>query len=222
MRMVPTKRIAAPPIPIQAIVRVGDGRGFIVGADGNRFIITAAHCIPRERRPMPHLANGVGELTCPNLIGPLKRAKRTIWGELCALSLTDDVAALCAPDDQELSELADKFEAFTATTLPVGAPPSPVPPYQWMETPGTPAWVLSLDGRWLPCTVHSGGRFLATDASAEIKGGMSGSPILNAQGEAIGLISTSSETHRWQAFSDRHPSLADCLPPWLWRAIRAK
>jgi hypothetical protein len=34
----------------QAVVRVGDGRGFIVGLDDTgmleRFVITAAHCLP--------------------------------------------------------------------------------------------------------------------------------------------------------------------------------
>lgn len=54
-----------------AVVQVGTGRGFIVGAAyDQRYIITAAHCLPRSRYPFPHLANGVRELTFPRLIGP--------------------------------------------------------------------------------------------------------------------------------------------------------
>jgi hypothetical protein len=44
---------------------------------------------------------------------------------------------------------------------------------------------------------------------------MSGSPILNGDGAAIGLISTGSEG-RGKNF---HPSLEDCLPSWLWREL---
>jgi hypothetical protein len=56
----------------RAVVQVGYGRGFVVGTPSERFIVTAAHCLPRSRYPRPHLANG----TLPRIIGPLgsKRA----------------------------------------------------------------------------------------------------------------------------------------------------
>jgi hypothetical protein len=45
-----------------------------------------------------------------------------------------------------------------------------------------------------------------------IKSGMSGSPFLDDDGAAIGLVSTGSG----DGFN-MNPSLADCLPPWLLR-----
>ena len=30
-----------------AVIRVGDGRGFIVEHDGHRYVITASHCLTR-------------------------------------------------------------------------------------------------------------------------------------------------------------------------------
>ena len=33
-------------VPTQAVVRVGDGRGFVVEHRHQRFILTAAHCLP--------------------------------------------------------------------------------------------------------------------------------------------------------------------------------
>jgi hypothetical protein len=73
--------------------------------------------------------------------------------------------------------------------------------------------VLSLDGEWQSCTVHNGGRFLriTNHGKNSIKGGMSGSPIIDATGAAIGLISTGD--------GDMNPSLMDCLPPWLLRKL---
>jgi hypothetical protein len=192
-----------------AVVHVGDGRGFIVGSEKGRYVVTAAHCLPRSRYPFPHLANGVSELTFPRIMGPLG-SKRTIWAELCALSLTDDLAVFTEPDGQELWGQNDEYEQFTETTIPVGEPPQIVPPYEWDSVAGAPARVLSLDCSWLPCTVYSNGRFLTT-RGIKIESGMSGSPILNADGRAIGLISTSSGDDT----NNMHPCLMGCLPPWL-------
>jgi hypothetical protein len=50
---------------------VGAGRGFIVG-DHDRYVITAAHCLPHH--PEPHLARGAEEMTYTDLIG------RRAWG----------------------------------------------------------------------------------------------------------------------------------------------
>jgi hypothetical protein len=211
-----------PPFPIEAVVRIGDGgRGFILEvAESCRYVVTAAHCLPAERLPTPHLANGIRELTFPEFIGSLaKRAKQTIWGELCVFSLTDDVAAFREPDGQELYKQAAEYGEFIdAVAFKIGAPPPLVPPYKWKTVPGTPAWVLSLDCTWMPCTVHTNGRFLTTRGT-KIESGMSGSPILNANGAAIGLISTSAGLTGYDGFGDdRHPSLVDCLPPWLLRS----
>jgi hypothetical protein len=194
------------------VVQVGNGRGFVIDAADSRYIVTAAHCLPRLRYPFPHLANSIQELTFPRIIGPLgsKCSKHSIWGELHVLSLTDDIAAFAGPDNQALCDEADEYEQFTEVAISVGAAPPARPPYEWDAVPGAPAWVLSLDLQWLPCTVHSNGRFLVS-ADARIESGMSGSPILNVDGAAIGLISTGDG----QEFGNRHPSLAGCLPPWL-------
>ena len=69
-------------------------------------------------------------------------------------------------DDKTLrsfSEEADRYDEFTAVAMPVGQALPVVPPYQWHEVPGSQGFVLSLDGTWLPCSVHNGGRFLTLD-----------------------------------------------------------
>ena len=38
---------------LQAVVRVGGGRGFVIETDRGRFIATAAHCLPELSDPHP-------------------------------------------------------------------------------------------------------------------------------------------------------------------------
>jgi hypothetical protein len=206
-----------------AVVQVGGGRGFIVSAGESRYVVTAAHCLPFERLATPHLANSVSQLTFPKIMGALGAKKRTIWGELCAVNLCDDFAVFSEPDDQELSDQCELYRAFTGQAMTVGQSPPP-PRREWSldnpPLPGieneTPAWVLSLDGKWHRCMVQNTGRFLlATQGGGLIKSGMSGSPIVNDDGAAIGVVSTSDASGR----ESTNPSLMDCLPQWLLRKL---
>ncbi len=208
-------------VATRAVITVGNGRGFIIKAGNSRYIVTAAHCLPEDRVPTPLLANGTNELTFPNVAGRLKSKRQTIWAELCAFNLCDDLAVLSEPDNQELSEKYERYERFTARAMTLGNPPAIIETYRLRETPGTAARVLSLDGEWQSCTLHNNGRFLLIKESALIVAGMSGSPIIDINGDAIGLISTSTEGDVGDHFGySINPSLADCLPPWLLRKMQ--
>jgi hypothetical protein len=207
------------PSPLQnakrAVVQVGSGRGFVVSAGESRYIITAAHCVPSDRLPTPHLANSTSELTFAKLIGRVGSKRQTIWAELCVYSLVDDVAVFAAPDDQAVYEECNRFEVFTAAAFKLGDPPVALAPHLLESDPGMAAFVLSLDCEWKSCTVRTAGRFLriADTEITTIESGMSGSPIIDAKGAAIGLVSTSG------ANGSVNPSLMDCLPPWLLRKL---
>src|SRR5450631_1329141 len=89
--------------------------------------------------------------------------------------------------------------------------PLPFKSHEWGITNGAAAWVLSLDRKWQPCLIHNGGRFLSIK-DRKIEGGMSGSPIIDANGAAIGLISTGSGGGDYYGVS-QNACLMDCLPP---------
>ena len=61
------------------------------------------------------------------------------------MDIVGDIAVLCQPDNQELSEQADAYDALVdaMTPLPIADAPE-----------DGPAWLLSLDGKWNRCRVR--------------------------------------------------------------------
>jgi hypothetical protein len=73
-----------------------------------------------------------------------------------------------------------------------------------VPTPGRgAALVLSLDGKWLECTVARRRAWLSIEQEKLVASGMSGSPIVSMAGRAIGLLST----------GGLNPVLVETLPP---------
>ena len=189
-----------------AIVRVGDGRGFIVEASqGHRLVITAAHCLPHIAPAHP--ASYTHERTYPDLLGELS-TEPCIWAECVFADLIADIAVLSQPDSQELCEKSDAFERFVASRTPlrVGA-----------FTDGSPVWLRTLAGTWERGIVEPQGGFAGfaitlaiTGAKLGILPGASGSPIVSDLGTAIGIISCG---------RGLNPSLADCLPRRLFDVL---
>jgi hypothetical protein len=199
------------PCPIEAIVTVGEGRGFVVGNPGRwpfaeRLVVTAAHCLPYF--PPCHSMSYLEERTYKALLGPL-RQERTVWAECLFADPVGDIAVLGPPDDQELGEQYDAYQALmtASAVLPISDPPE-----------NGPAWLLSLDGRWFRCVVnHNGGPLWIADAVEGIVGGMSGSPILADDGSAIGVMCTSGGTGEVHTEGGPNSRLVYNLPARFWR-----
>lgn len=197
------------PIFVGSVVRVGRGRGFVVGSpfDQQRLVITAAHCLPKFMAP--HTARSALEWTYRKLLAPLG-AKPAITAACAFVDLVADIAILEAPDDQQLPEEYDAFDEF------IDAVPRPLKIGKLSFAPHakTKAWFLSLAGEWIECAV-SHGRPLAPlcvhGASKSIVGGMSGSPIILDDGSAIGVICTSSNS----VYHGPNPYLRGNLPGWV-------
>ena len=207
------------------MIRVGDARGFIVATEqGERFIITAAHCLPHL--PPAHPASYLEERTYAKLVGRLG-AEPTVWAECVFVDPVADLAVLCSPDDQELYGEAEEYDALveSARPLPVGGLEFTREPIRLEDQAtilGPPqadsdAWLLSLEGQWFSCRVRSRGRALGIYQAVEpIRAGMSGSPIVTSSGAALGVVSVSASG----SFDDReggpNPELAALLPGWFW------
>jgi hypothetical protein len=192
----------------QAVVRVGDGRGFVVehrnqlGHVG-RLVLTAAHCLPTL--PPAHPFAFTEEQTYRALLGPLGR-EPTVWAECLFADPVADIAALGQPDNQALSDQAHAYDALVWDVTPFRVADAPRQGSELLKspygdkfcrtikvpTPGRgPALVLSLAGKWVECTVtRPSSEWLTVDQGELVEGGMSGSPILSPIGQAISLMST--------------------------------
>jgi hypothetical protein len=157
-----------------------------------RYIITAAHCLPEQpdgqRLPPSHGFSDLTDRTYANLLGPLGQ-QPSVWCECLFVDPIADIAVLGAPDNQELSNEADAYEALVgaATPLTVAEPPSKLiaeevehlaevgaieQVRQWARRECR-AFLLSLDNQWFACTVsHSpNGMLNIENAARGIAGG---------------------------------------------------
>jgi hypothetical protein len=210
-----------------SVVRVGDGRGFIVHTDRANYVITAAHVIASVDRggdlpslPQPHLGRYLEEETYFKLIGA-RGAKPKVTAACVFVDLIADLAVLGPPDNQELSDECEAYEAFTAALPPfdIAAPPprSRLRLRGICGTPGNfvphkvtfPAHVLSLEGAWIDCCAANHGGPLVIKPEKIVVPGMSGSPLIGTTGAALGVIST----------SNMAACLTNSLPGWLLRML---
>lgn len=167
-----------------AIVRVGDGRGFVVAGKQSCFVITARHCL----RDFPLSPPGWDSMTntCADLLGPL-RAARTVAARCVFADPISDLAILGPPCQGPSPEGYKRFVELTQHVLPfsIGAP----------QTKYFPCFALSNEQHWFGAraqveVTEDGSAVWLFRPMAEITAEMVGSPILGADGSAVGLMSS--------------------------------
>jgi len=195
----------------RSVLTVGKGgRGFVVkhgrGRRSRRIVVTAAHCLPTV--PPAREGKLIGDVSYAKILGPLGE-ELTASAKCLFADPVSDLALLGPPDTQALPDESEAFEALVeaATRLPIGDIPAATK---------IRAWLLSLEDDWLPCSViHHGGSILIENASRTVLEGMSGSPILNDQEMAIGMVTVrSQEPGTFLTGGGPNPRLANSLPVW--------
>jgi hypothetical protein len=219
-------KMAAPQMDwTRAVVRVGDGRGFVIGTDRARFVVTAGHCLPEL--PPFHALSHLAERTW-KLLGPLGGGV-SVWAECLFADPIADLAVLGQPDIQELGNQWEAYQALVhdVKPFPIGRLRLRRPRtrlssgdvYPVLPQAKCPGWILSLDGQWLCCEVQAdASRLMLGAGSGNIGGGMSGSPIVMDDGSAIGVVTIG--TLRADGNPDDihigpSPFLSRNLPSWL-------
>jgi hypothetical protein len=191
-----------------AVVRVGDGRGFVVrGSDDyDLLVVTAAHCLPS----FPPCASFsiLQDRTYPSLIGRIGETP-SVWAQCLFVDPIGDIAVLGQPDNQSLIDESDAYDAMMEGIQPLSVSD---PPIQGR------AWMLSLDGRWSRCTIDRqlNGPLRISEAE-NIARGMSGSPVIADDGSAIAVVVSGSCDHSQDVCHEGgpYPVLTRNLPGWL-------
>jgi len=167
----------------RGVLRVGHGRGFVVELNGQRVVISAAHCWG-ARLPHNHVADYQVNRT-RRLLG-LLGGKQTVWTELLFGDPIADIAVLGAPDDQIFPEQYFAYEQLLDAMQPLAIADAPV---ETRNKPGTGSMrLLSLDGTWVEGQAERRGWCLWVRPAEITAPGMSGSPIINSAGAAIGVV----------------------------------
>jgi hypothetical protein len=190
---------------INAVLRVGDGgRGFRVGD----YVITVAHCLPHL--PPAHMASYLEERTYQRLLGKLTDKEPSVSAEVLFVDPVSDLAILGSPDNQELSDEADAYQELLSQIPSFTIGDIEASDVTTKEIERNSAKILSLGRReWITCKVcHIGGHLLVDEPATER--GMSGSPIIDDNGRAIGVVASGSGSH-WSA----NPRLMRSLPRWF-------
>lgn len=200
----------------RAIVRVGEGRGFVVAADERFLVVTAAHCLPYF--PEPSACGFAAKRTYSGLLGPIGSARLQVSAELVFADPVADIAVLGPPDAQAAWNLADAYEELVS-----GAAALRIARAMPTVLGRTRVWVLDLQGRWISGNVESwdGPLWISeTGLPGVVQGGMSGSPIVDGRGAAIGVVCAGVESASGAAaVAGPNPRLADALPAGLLRRM---
>jgi hypothetical protein len=209
---------------ICSVVTVGDGRGFeYEDANGCRVILTAAHCL--SALPVCHPGSYTVERTFSKLLSELG-ADPWISAECLFVDPVADIAVLGQPDGDVFSEQYEAYGVLVGAGAPFlfGAAPKEVYVYPPPELHGEIervgmrhavsgkglALVLGLEGQWLECTVGRFGMWLSVEDDGLISPGMSGSPIVDRAGLAIGVLSS----------RDMSPVIFETVPARILRPLR--
>jgi trypsin-like peptidase len=166
-----------------SILRVGDGRGFVVAdlrPGWPPLVITAAHCIPKV--PPAHLGRFLEECTF-QLLGMLS-GEPSVYASVAFYDPMADVAVLEQPDNQAMYQEADAYEELLARYLPLAIA---------VPSEAGRGYVYDLRGRSRPITYRRFRDSVRADGY-HFEGGMSGSPIVDARGRALAVVSTSGAT----------------------------
>jgi Trypsin-like peptidase domain len=192
-----------------AVVQISTGgRGFLVGAR-ERYVVTASHCLPRL--PAPDPGAYLAQRTFEALLGPLGGAC-DVWAECVYADPVADLAVLAAPDAQHFASEARNYARLVGQRTPLRVAALPLARKGKSEAA---EWqgagrLFSLEGQWFECRLRATPRALwIGDKAQAFAGGMSGSPIADADGAALGVLCT----------TGANPILVQHLPRWLLDAI---
>jgi hypothetical protein len=198
----------------KCLVKVGNGRGFVVEEQPGlclypkRFIITAAHCLPLDTLE-PDAFLDPAPPTFPDLLGKLD-GDASVWAKCLFIDQIGDIAVLSAPDNADLYDQIMAYEELVEAAMPrsIGAA---VP---WNAP--TPVSLIALNGSPILGSAEPYSNLLRVEKTSQpIVPGMSGSPVLDQNGAAIGIVTLTWNDRKLGTTDAASARLLAHLPGWL-------
>lgn len=179
------------------------GHGVIVGGD---MILTAAHCIEYD-------TEGASAALGEHFFETIKATGyREFTASPLAVEPVSDVAALGQPDIWSDPEKADEYLWFVREFVPV-----PIFTGDLKKHEPFTIWIRSLKGTWVEGEARWSGEgpTLRLKVTEPIERGASGGPIVNDNGELVGLVSVFDESLHSGAAAGLAPCPQLALPMWI-------
>jgi hypothetical protein len=179
------------------------GQGILIR---NQMILTACHCV--NYRLTVKMA-----LYEEYYFEEIKTQKGNLKVSPICLEPVSDIAVLGGLDGQEFYDDYIEFERFCAETKPV-----PICRNKLVVGHEFKIFIYTHEKKWITgvgCLSFPESAMILIKADEAIKGGTSGSGIINEKGELVGIVSRSSEQNYDGTAS--HPLLA--IPLWVCRKI---
>ena len=185
-----------------AIIAVGTGYGCVVQGAQDRFVVTAAHCLPEL--PPCDSGNVDRRSYYPALLGP-PGGQKCVAAACGFADPISGIAVLGLPNGIESPEEFDQYAklAETATPLSIAEPP-----------PVGLVWIPSPSGEWQSYVAISKGENLLISLDNSFVG-MTGAPIVSDNGTAVGVVCP----ELWRMLRMHQLTLVGSIPRRLWRIL---
>ncbi len=173
---------------------------------GDGIFLTAAHCINWE---------GTGGMMLGDFfVEEIVAGDSVVKVGPIAVEPCLDIAALGELDSQSFPEDSMILDDFCSALEPTTICTTELEVEQRIT-----AWVLSHTGEWIEGTVTQYGQrstpSLWFTAEKKIKGGSSGGPIVDEEGQLLGIVSSFSDNDYEQGCCGRFPRPHLTLPRWI-------
>jgi hypothetical protein len=184
-----------------ALLKAGQGCGFVVASKWRRYVITLGDCLPSRPR---------GEEIYFNLLARSEGEER-VAAECLFYDAASDVAVFCCPDSDDNSDAARSYNSLMDSTTPLSISSS---------SERTLGWLPSHNGLWLPCIVVPWGLGMGVlnGKRSDWLAAPGGVPVLRLDGAVVAIIRPIMPEDDTKLEFQFHPPLAESLPGWMLRA----
>jgi S1-C subfamily serine protease len=144
-------------------------------------------------------------------------SRRKLTGSIYAVEPANDIAVIAQPDNHAFYDKAEAFDDFIESVSPI-----PISDGELRVGEPFPISVFTHKRTWIRGKATCYDQFargLVIETNEPIRGGTSGSPVVDASGCVVGVVSNSSRINGKDTCRGFCARPSSALPVWVWRQI---